>query len=283
MNALARWVSGLLLAACFTGSLQAIPGKLGDLDEDGVFTANDLAKLVAHAAGTAPLAATTAPFADLNQDGVVNSADQEELVKLILESATPRNLPLAGVLRTSPYNDEGDVAVTRETVVHFTMPLALSAALDTNQFYADFGGRRILSRVEISSDRRKATLFYLEPLPSNARMRVVLAPTDLDDLLGRGVDLDGDGEEGGNLVFYFETLSITGLPGTAISGQVLASEPGPGGVDVPIAGATITVDGAEETLRTTTDAQGNFTLSPCPAGSFFVHVDGRTSPASNCR
>ncbi|MEQ1751307.1 MAG: Ig-like domain-containing protein, partial [Prosthecobacter sp.] len=44
---------------------------------------------------------------------------------------------------------------------------------------------------------------------------------------------------------------------------------------------TITVDGAEDTLRTTTDAQGNFTLNPAPAGSFFVHIDGRTSPQSN--
>ena len=41
------------------------------------------------------------------------------------------------------------------------------------------------------------------------------------------------------------------------------------------------MDGAEQTLRATTDAQGNFSLSPCPAGSFFVHIDGRTSPQSS--
>lgn len=281
MKTSSRFFFTLCLMMGFMSSALALPTKLGDLDDDGVFTANDLAKLVAHSAGTAALADTLAPFADLNQDGSINSEDQEELVKLILESATPRDLPLATVRQTSPYSDEGDVAVTRETVVHFSMPLALSSALDTNQFYADSGGRKMLSRVEISSDRKKATLFYLEPLPSNARVRVVLAPTGLNDLLGRGVDLDENGTQGGNLIFFFETLSITGLPGTAISGQVLASEQGPGGVDVPISGATITVDGAEETLRTTTDAQGNFVLNPCPGGSFFVHVDGRTSPASS--
>jgi hypothetical protein len=83
----------------------------------------------------------------------------------------------------------------------------------------------------------------------------------------------------------FDTLSITPVAGTAISGRVFASEPGQGAggatVDVPLAGVTVTVDGAEETLRTTTDAQGNFTLNPSPAGSFFVHVDGRTSPQSS--
>lgn len=258
----------------------AVPTKLGDLDDDGVITANDLAKLVAHSSGTVPLPENLIPFADIDQDGAVNSTDQTELVKLILGSASPQNLPLARVRQTSPYPDEGDVAVTRETVVNFTMPLSVTAALDTTQFYADANGRRILSRVEISSDRRKATLFYLEPLPSNSRVRVVLESSGLQDLLGRGMDLDGDGTAGGSLIFTFDTLSITGLPGTGITGRVLASARGPGGEDIPIAGATIMVDGAEETLRTTTDANGNFLLTPCPAGSFFVHVDGRTSPAS---
>lgn len=265
--------------------IHATPTKLGDLDDDGVFTANDLAKLVGHSAGTLPLPAILEPFADLTQDGFINDADQLALVSLILESSTPQNLPLASVREVSPATGEGDVAVTRETVVHFSMPLALNAALDTTQFYAQFGARKMLSRVEISSDRKKATLFYLEPLPSNARVQITLAPAALNDLVGRPVDLDGDGTAGGNYTTSFDTLSITPVAGTAISGRVFASEPGQGAggatVDVPLAGVTVTVDGAEETLRTTTDAQGNFTLNPSPAGSFFVHVDGRTSPQSS--
>lgn len=259
----------------------AVPTQLGDLDDDNVFTANDLAKLVAHSAGTVLLSETLLPFADLNQDGTVNSTDQEELVKLILGSSEPKNLPLAKVRQTSPYANEGDVAVTRETVVHFTMPLSLTSTLDTTKFYADSNGRRILSRVDISSDRKKATLFYLEPLPSNSKVRVVMEPTTLKDLLNRDMDLDGDDTAGGNLILNFDTLSITALPGTGIKGRVLASERGPGNADVPLAGVTVMVDGAEETIRTTTDANGDFLLTPCPAGSFFVHVDGRTSGASN--
>lgn len=160
------------------------------------------------------------------------------------------------------------------------MPLALNAALDTSKLYAEFGGRKILSRVEISSDKKKATLFYLEPLPSNARIRVSFDSTGVNDLLGRAIDGDGDGQSGGSYITSFDTLSITPVAGTAISGRVFASERGTGGNEVPLAGVTITVDGAEQTLRTTTDAQGNFTLNPSPAGSFFVHIDGRTSPQS---
>jgi hypothetical protein len=43
---------------------------------------------------------------------------------------------------------------------------------------------------------------------------------------------------------------------------------------------TITVDGAEENLRTTTDASGFFRLEPVPAGRFFVHVDGHKAAGS---
>ncbi len=276
-----RFCAWLLLGVACVTQAWAVPTKLGDLDDDDTHSANDLAKLVAHSSGAILLSETLIPFADLNQDGAVNNTDQEELVKLILESREPQTLPLAKVRQHSPYSDEGDVSVTRETVVQFTMPLSLTASLDPTQFYADANGRRILSRVEIASDRRKATLFFLEPLPSNSRVRVVMEPTTLKDLLNRDMDLDGDGVAGGNLIFTFDTLSITALPGTAIHGRVLASERTQGGADIPIAGVTIMVDGAEETIRTTTDANGNFVLNPCPAGSFFVHVDGRTSPASS--
>ncbi|HEY1083972.1 MAG TPA: Ig-like domain-containing protein [Prosthecobacter sp.] len=272
---------GSVLLLLGRGELKAAPEFLGDLDENGIFTAHDLAKLAGHSAGLAPLSQTLQPYADLNQDGVINDIDQDELVKLILETAAPRSLPLARVRSTSPGDGTGAVAVTRETIFTFSLPLALDATLDTTQFYAEFGGRKILSRVEISADRRKATLFYLEPLPSNARVRVTLAPTALTDLIGRTIDTDGDGVAGGTYQISFDTLSITGLSGTGITGRVLASEKDGNGADVPLAGVTVTVDGAEETLRTTTNASGQFVLSPCPAGSFFVHVDGRTASVSD--
>ncbi len=284
-NVLVTWSLFLGVLGIFAQSAFGQPAQLGDLDDDGIFTANDLAKLVGHSSGMVPLSENLQPFADVTKDGFVNDADHTALVNLILETATPQMLPLAGIRGVNPAGGEADVAVTRETVLHFTMPLALNAAIDTSKLYAEFGGRRILSRVEVSSDRKKATLFYLEPLPSNARVRVTFDSTGVNDLLGRAVDGDADGQAGGIFTSSFDTIGILPVAGTAITGRVFASEPGQGAggstLDVPLAGVTITVDGAEQTLRTTTDAQGNFTLSPCPAGSFFVHIDGRTSPQSS--
>jgi hypothetical protein len=135
------------------------------------------------------------------------------------------------------------------------------------------------------ADRRRVSLFYLENLPAGARIRVTLDGTNLPDAFGRLVDVDGDGQPGGRTNFFFDTFSATPLAATAVIGRVFASEPESGGqpgvfVNRPLAGVTITVDGAEETLRTTTDASGFFKLQPAPAGRFFVHVDGRTAQGS---
>ncbi|HMO66091.1 MAG TPA: Ig-like domain-containing protein, partial [Verrucomicrobiota bacterium] len=186
---------------------------------------------------------------------------------------------------TSPARNEAGVAVTRETILHFDRPLAAGTVLNTTNLFASFGGRNLLSRVELSGDRRKATLFYLENLPASARIRVIFDALGVRGEDGREVDADGDGEPGGFLALDFDTLGIAALPGTGVIGRVFASEPlpGPGGgsTNRPLQNVTITVDGAEETLRTTTDADGFFQLLPAPVGRFFVHVDGRTALGSS--
>src|SRR5262249_27893322 len=94
------------------------------------------------------------------------------------------------------------------------------------------------------------------------------------------MDADADGKEGGVFTMQFNTLGNTPLNGTGVIGHVFAAEMGPGGANRPLKGVTITVDGAEETLRATTDANGFFHLQPSPAGRFFVHIDGRTAAGS---
>ncbi len=192
------------------------------------------------------------------------------------------HLPLVTVASTSPLDGETGVAVTRETIVHFSRPLATNSTLTVTNFYAGFGGRRILSRIELSSDRTRASLFYLEPLPGSAHVNVVFDGTGLSDDIGQPLDADGDGVPGGVHLFGFDTLNLTPLINTGVIGTVYASELVPGGdtgtnaVNQPLAGVTIAVDGMEETLRAVTDANGNFTLNPAPPGRFFVHIDGRT-------
>jgi hypothetical protein len=191
---------------------------------------------------------------------------------------------LTGLEGTSPVNGENGVSVTRETILRFSAPLSDATALDSTRLFAMVADRKLLSRAELSSDRKTATLFYLEPLPGSSRINVTFDGTGIKDQGGQLIDADGDGQPGGiaNVTFY--TLGITAVPGTAVVGNVYASEittnASGAPVNRPLRGVTITVDGAEHTLRATTDSAGRFVLQPAPAGRFFVHIDGRTATES---
>ena len=276
----------LVVAFCALPLLFAATSKLGDLDSDGVLTVLDLARLNAHIKGTAPLDGPPAIYADVNQDGFVNDSDIQVLVRGILGVEDTAVMPLAGIRETSPSAGEGGVAVTREAIVRFTMPLSLGTVLTTfdqntqlpGHLYAEAGGRKLLTRAELSGDRLKATLFFLEPVPASSRVIVTLNTDGVLDLLGRPIDPDGDGQPGGALSFSYDTVPISPVSGTGVIGQVYASEVVSGqSRDTPLAGVTITVDGAEESLRTVTGPDGRFSLNPCPAGRFFVFIDGRTA------
>ncbi|MCI0541851.1 MAG: Ig-like domain-containing protein, partial [Verrucomicrobiales bacterium] len=186
----------------------------------------------------------------------------------------------ATIIETSPAFGESGVAVTRETIFRLSAPLAASAIITSDHLYAEFGARRLLSRVELSGDRKTVTLFYLENLPGSARILVTFNGGEVKDAAGADIDADGDGQPGGRRVLEFETAGLVGLPNTGVIGHVYASEKGPGGANQPLRNVTVTVDGAEEALRTVTDANGFFKLQPAPAGRFFVHVDGRTAVGS---
>ena len=197
------------------------------------------------------------------------------------------NVPRVATIRdSSPVNGELGVGVMRETILRFTQPLATNTLISPDNFYAGYGGRRLLSRVELSSDRRTATLFYLEPMPGGSQITAVFDATGVKDELGREVDADDDGTPGGVAVISFSTFGNTALAGTAVIGHVFAAELMPGNgttgtVNHPLANVTVTVDGQEQTLRAVTDAQGYFKLDPAPAGRFFVKIDGRTATESN--
>lgn len=267
----------VIATICYIGisSAIAIPSILGDLDEDGAITVSDLTILIGHLQGDAILPVDSLPFADVDQVGGVGASDVLALADLILAFGIEEEIPLLSVYQTTPQMGESDVAVTRETVMQFSLPLAEGQVLTNDNFYALFSGRKITTRIELSSDRLNATLFYLEQLPANARIRVVFDPEGLVDFKGRDLDLDDDGKEGGIAIVDFNTVSTQALPGTAIGGFVYAAELSPGDVNVPLQGVVIEVVGAEETLRTTTSADGSFLLDPSPAGRFFVNIDGR--------
>ena len=240
-----------------------------DTDGDGIDDVYELR----HPAFLNPLNPLDAAL-DFDQDGVSNLEEYRR-------GTDPAQPPLLTLRGTSPANGESQVAVTRETVFRLTQPLAGNTVITPTALQAEFGGRRLLSRSELSSDRRTVTLFYLENLPGGARVRVTFNGDTLRDGLGRPVDLDGDGVPGGAARVDFDTSGLTAVQGTAVIGTVFASDQVPGSnpndfVNRPLRGVTITVDGMEESMRAVTDSNGFFRLQPVPAGQFFVHIDGRT-------
>ncbi|HAB18847.1 MAG TPA: hypothetical protein DCE44_20700, partial [Verrucomicrobiales bacterium] len=158
----------------------------------------------------------------------LNSADANTLApgaggKTYLEVYESQQVPLTTLASTSPFNGEDGVSVTRETVFRFTRPVSSGATFSTANVYATFGGRKLLSRVELASDRRSVTLFGLENLPDGARVRVTIDPGDTRDDLGRRLDLAGNGQPGSIGQIDFDTASVTPVGETAVIGHVFAS------------------------------------------------------------
>ncbi len=277
------------LFVSFVDTLSAAPTILGDLDGDGLVNVYDLTRLRAHIRGTKTLSANLLPFADVNGDGFLNEDDAVALIHVIVGANPAKTLPLASIRETSPFAGESGVALTREVIVRFTMPLSVNATLTTwdantqtpGDLQAEAGGRKLLTRVELSGDRTKATLFFLEPVPASTRVTVTFDGVGINDLLERQIDPAANNlATGGILTFTYDTAPITAVPGTGIIGRVFASEKAANGADTPLAGALVRVVGSE-TLQTFTAADGSFALTPCPAGRFFVEVDGRTCPVSH--
>ena len=196
-----------------------------------------------------------------------------------------RKLAPARVSEVSPLANESGVSVNREVILQISAPLAADTVLTTEQFFATAAGRKLLGRVEVGADRRTVTLFALEPVPAGTKVAVTFNPTGVHDINGLVLDANGDGLPGGTLAYTYSTHSVAVVAKTAVAGQVFASEPvhlADGTVtNHPLAGVTVTVDGAEESLRAVTGADGKFRLDPAPAGRVFVHVDGRTATESH--
>lgn len=191
------------------------------------------------------------------------------------------DVPLVGqpLLISSPANGEDGVAVTRETILRFRNPINPASVTDS-AVTAWFGQQQLTARTHISSDAKTVTLFYSNPLPPSARVRVQVDGNIITDSSGVPFDVDGDKQPGGVTTVSFDTLGLTVIPGTSVCGRVFASEldvnDRNASINVPLQGVTITVD-ARNDLRAITGADGNFCLDPAPAGEFFVHIDGRTA------
>lgn len=245
----------------------AVPGDVNlneELDDDDITLIRD------HVLGISELTGEALVNADSNSDARIDVAD-------ILQ--VERTLNASGfLLSSSPANGEDEVAVTRETILRFTHPLDADT-ITTTSVRALFAGNALAYHWNLSPDAKTLTLFYDNPLPAAARVRVTIND-QLRNERGIAFDFDRDGFEGDTAIIDFDTLGLTPIFGTSVCGRVFASElastPGGDPINTPLEGVVITVDGMESTLFAVTDALGNFRLENVPGGKFFVHVDGRT-------
>ena len=256
---------------------------VGDLNSDGVVNILDTVLMVNHIQGTEFITDTEALKwqADVNGDGLVNSFDVEKSLDFVFKREPQKQLPLTSTLATSPYGGEGDIALTREFVVRFNMPLKEGSVITNEMFHAYSAGELQVTSARLSSDRMKATLFLNgSRWPSNSKVTVTLDGSNLTDFLDRALDLDNDGVAGGVAEWTFTTLAVEASdPSTIVSGQVLDSDNSNG--EKPLEGVVISVVGNEEQWTVLTDANGEFKLTSAPVGRFFVVVDGRLVGAEN--
>ncbi len=208
-----------------------------------------------------------------------NAGSSRSTFGTVVSVIASESTPLTRIVSTAPANRQEGVAVTRETVLRFSNPLNKSTVITSEALSVRTGGIDIAARYVISKDLKSLTVFYDERLPASSKIELVFDGLQVNDLLGRRVDANGDNLEGGLHELSFNTLSVTSLADTSVCGRVFASQlmkgNAGGSVNVPLGGVKITVDGREDELFAFTDEFGDFRLENAPPGRFFVHIDGR--------
>ena len=257
---------------------QVAAGTCGDLTGDDAVNVFDAVATLQITVGSTLPSPAQVVLGDINRDDVIDIIDaiavlQASVGLITLNECGPR---VATLVSSSPSPGEGSVSLTRETILEFSKSLSAPTVGETS-ITAVFAGQTLAANRRVSSDGRRVTLFYDEPLPAGARVRITLDGDLLQDFLGEPVDVDGDGVAGGVATIDFDTASLTPVPGTEVWGFVFDSyNKKPDGSNIPVVGATIRVDGMPSS-DVVTDVDGFFTLTDIPAPLFFVHVDGSTA------
>ncbi|WP_017325237.1 Ig-like domain-containing protein [Synechococcus sp. PCC 7336] len=182
----------------------------------------------------------------------------------------------AGLVEIFPFDGEEFVNPSREIIVRFNQEVDPST-VNEDSFFLIANGEKIPGNIVVSSTGIFATFFSDGLLPASTQIRVIVDGDKIETQSGELLDANNTGDPGGILSADFQTLSLTSIEGTDIVGYVLDSNnQNPDGSDIPIIGATITVDGLPG-LVATTDESGFFRLEDVPAPATFIQIDGSTA------
>lgn len=160
----------------------------GDFNQDGFVGGPDFTLFLACL--NAPATSDLCLAADMDGSGIVDAADHILFLRVFNGPPGPSSAPLTSVASSSPSNGEIGVAITRETIFRFSAPLG-GGSVTSNIFFASFAGAPLAARIQVSPDRKVVTLFYDDPLPASARIRVSFDGDAVMDTSGRPVDADG--------------------------------------------------------------------------------------------
>jgi len=293
-----RWCCSIIFAVLLctfpnVSLAQSILRGLGDLDGDGEVTVLDLVLLINHlnaqSAGSPTndlLPRLLLGYADVNGDGYLNEKDVDRLADAILGIAiTTQPKPLV----SEPASGSSEVGVTVRPKVIFPKPI-MPSTLNSNNFYASFAGRKLPARIVPANDGSFAWLFFETNMPNACQVQVTVDGATISVASGEILDADADSLPGGIFKFNFSTVSVTPIPGTAVSSRIVDPgpdliprtsddvAPGANGFDylLPTAGVKVYVLGLEANV-TYTDSYGRFTLTNMPVGDVKVVLDGRTA------
>lgn len=267
---IAAWQRGVLVLAAFLVAGGARAQGPGDVNNDGVVDVRDLVRINAALANS-----LSPPPADANSDGATNVDDASYALDVVRVGA-----PLTTAF-TSPLDGEVGVAVTREFIVELSYPLAPATVVAPNRFFLTLGGQALATRNQISTNRRRISLFPESPLPPEAEVVATLDASGLVDKAGTDVDIDGDGAPGGLLRTRYRTLALAVVANSRVCGRVFASDMATAKtglkINQPLRNVKVWVDGAEDAVFDFSGDMGDFCIDPAPTGVFFVHIDGRTA------
>ena len=143
-----------LRAGCIIVLLQSVvwaQGLNGDTDLSGTVETADRDLVVDHILERSFLEGEALANADVNSDGDIDAADLTFYLSLLDTSSTK-------LVSSSPSNGDGNVAVTRETILRFDGPL-MAESVSSDAIFATFGGETLPTRLHVSPDATTVTMF----------------------------------------------------------------------------------------------------------------------------
>ena len=198
----------------------------------------------------------------------------------------------------TPSDGSIDVGVTFRPQVFFSRPID-ATTLNSNNFYASFGGAKLPAAIVPADDGTFAWLFFDTPMPDASLVRVTVDGSSIRAADGALLDADRDGTPGGVLTYDYKTVNLVPVANTSLVGVI--ADPGPdlkpmtaddartgpdglyGTADdiilLPLAGVKVYLIGLED-QAVVTGANGRFTFPAVPVGNTKVVLDGLTVPES---